>query len=77
MDCRELALVKLIRNAQNTAVEKDEKRIPRTINFYTYIIRIIKKCPFLCGSHIPSENGDGSLNFWHNNFYLYIIIPLC
>lgn len=43
VDCRELALVKLIRNAQDTAIEMYEKRIPRAINFNTYIICIIKK----------------------------------
>lgn len=43
VDCRELALVKLIRNVQDTAIEKYDKRIPRAINSYTYIICIIKK----------------------------------
>jgi len=29
-----------------------------------------KKCTKHC-NRIPSENEDGGLKFWHNNFYVY------
>lgn len=48
VNCKELALVKLIRKSQDTAIEKYDRRVPREINSYTYIICIIKKRVRFC-----------------------------